>query len=336
MSTATCASTVTSSNLILSSTDGAPEPSRSERLSCSLVRDRVVWLGVSRSASVLQVAGEVRTVATLASRTGGTYARCVRGRSKLWLLSAALIAAGAALEAAAVMLYWRPCAGSMLNGSVLRGYRYESEFTAECLAAMDRAPMFVLPQPGSGWTLMGSLGATAGLLLAAAWLVLLPALRLPRIVTLTAALPVLLGIALVIDSAVMSLTPETADDELGRSLAVLIEVSALLALVAIAAAGVAERLLARSAIVLLAATSTGLFHQIAEYIVAIAFSDANWDAPPGSGYFTVVTCLLAAIATTLFWWLDNRTPGEPVRKINLTRRRVVVVHAPVVSAPARS
>jgi len=58
--------------------------------------------------------------------------------------------------------------------------------------------------------------------------------------------------------------------------------------------------------VVLAATSTGLFHQIAEYIVAIAFSDANWDAPPGSGYFTVVMCLLAAIATTLFWWLDSR------------------------------
>lgn len=50
----------------------------------------------------------------------------MRGRSKLWLLSAALMAAGAAPEAAAVTLYWRPCAGSMLNGSILRGYRYEA------------------------------------------------------------------------------------------------------------------------------------------------------------------------------------------------------------------
>jgi hypothetical protein len=222
-----------------------------------------------------------------------------------------MIAAGAAFEAAAVMLYWRPCAGSMLNGSILRGYRYESEFTAECLAAMDRAPMFVLPQPGSGWTLMGSLGAAAGILLAGAWLVLLPALRLPRMVTLAAALPGLIGIALVIDSAVMSFGPETADDGIGRALAVLIEVPVLLALVTIGAAGVAGMLLARSAIVVLAATSTGLFHQITEYIAAIVFSDANWDAPPGSGYVTVVMCLLAAIATVLFWWLGNRANPIP-------------------------
>jgi hypothetical protein len=230
----------------------------------------------------------------------------VSGRSKLWLLSAALIAAGAALEAAAVTHYWRPCAGSMLDGSILRGYQYESEFTAECLAAMDRAPMFVLPLPGSGWTLMGSLGAAAAILLAAAWLVLLPALRLPRLVTLAAALPGLLGIAQVIDSTVISLGPETADDGIGRALAVLIEVTALLALVTIGAAGVGGMLLVRSAIVVLAATSTGLFHQISEYIAAIVFSDANWDAPPGSGYFTVAMCLLAAFATVLFWWLDGR------------------------------
>jgi hypothetical protein len=196
----------------------------------------------------------------------------------------------------------------MLNGSILRGYQYESEFTAECLAAMDRAPMFVLPQPGWGWTLTGSLGAAAGILLAGAWLVLLPALRLPRLVTLAASLPGLLGIALVIDSVVMSFGPETADNGLGGALAALTEVSALLALIIVAAAGIAGVLLARTAIVALAATSTGLVHQISEYIVAMAFSDANWDAPPGSGLFTVAICLLAAIATMLFWWRDEGAP----------------------------
>ena len=77
------------------------------------------------------------------------------------------------------------------------------------------------------------------------------------------------------------------------------------------AAGVAGQLLARSAIVVMAATSTGLFHQIAEYIAAVAFSDANWDAPPGSGYFTVAMGLLAAFATMLFWWLDSRANRIP-------------------------
>lgn len=209
------------------------------------------------------------------------------------------------------MLYWRPCAGSMLNGSILRGYQYESEFTAECLAVMDRGEMFILPHQGVGWTQMGSLGAAAGILLACAWLVLLPALRLPRLVTLAAALPGLLGIALVVDSVVMSLGPETADDGIARALPALIDVSALLALITVAAAGVARRLLFRAAIVLLAATSTGLVHQITEYLLVIGLSDANWDTPPGSGLLTVVMCLLVALATVLFWWLDGRTTRIP-------------------------
>ena len=237
------------------------------------------------------------------------------GRSKLWLLSAALIAAGAALEAAAVTLYWRPCAGTMLNGSIAIGYRYDSEFTAECLEAMDRAPLFMLPLPGSGWTLIGLLAAAAGILLAASWLVLLPALRLPKLVSLAAALPGLLAIALVVNAVVLSLGPAVVDDGLGRALEVLSEVSMLLAVVIIGAAGVAGTLLFRAVIVALVATSTGLFHQITEYIAATVLSDANWDVPPGSGYLTVVVCLVAASATVVFWWLDKfdtPTPREAV------------------------
>lgn len=245
----------------------------------------------------------------------------MEGRSKLWLLAAALIAAGAALEAAAVTLYWRPCAGSMLNGSILRGYRYDSDFTAECLTAMDEAPMFALPQPGAGWTLIGSLGAAAAILLASAWLVLLPALRLPRMVTLAAALPGVLGIATVIDAAVMSWGPETADAGLGSALAVLSDVSALLALVVIGAAGITGLLLVRSAVVALVATSTGHFHQMTEYIAAIVLSDANWDAPPGSGYVVVVLCLLAAISTVVLWWLENRTAAPPAASPDEPRPR---------------
>lgn len=173
----------------------------------------------------------------------------MEGRSKLWPIAATLIAAGAALEAAAVWLYWLPCAGSMLNGSSLRGYRYESEFTAGCMVAMDEASMFVLPQPGAGWTLVGSLGAAAAILLAAAWLVLLPALRVSRMAKLIAALPGILGIALVIDAVVLSFGTAAVDDWIGRALVVLIELSVLLALVALGSTGVEGLLLARYAIV---------------------------------------------------------------------------------------
>ena len=79
------------------------------------------------------------------------------------------------------------------------------------------------------------------------------------------------------------------------------------------APAVAGVLWARCAVVALVATSTGLFHQITECIAAIVLSDANWDAPPGSGYFTVAMCLVAAIATAVFWWLETRATPMPSR-----------------------
>ncbi|MBK8460968.1 MAG: hypothetical protein WAS07_00505 [Micropruina sp.] len=158
---------------------------------------------------------------------------------------------------------------------------------------------------------MGSLGAAAAILLAAAWLVLWPALQVSKTVTLIAALPGLLGIALVIDAVALSFGTAAVDDLIGRALVVLIELSVLLALLALGAAGVEGLLLARYAIVALAATSAGLVHQIAEYVVAIAVSDANWDAPPGSGYVTVAMCLLAASATGVLWWRANRATSMP-------------------------
>jgi hypothetical protein len=235
------------------------------------------------------------------------------GRSKLWLLAAALIGAGAVLEAVALTLYWRPCAGAVLNGSILQGYAYNTHFSDACLVAMDRAPLFQLPQPGEGLTLIGSLGSGAAILLAVAWLVLLPALRVSKLVGLVAALPGILALALVADSVAMSLVPPLTEDGLGRGLSVLSELSVGLAVIALGAAGVRGLVLARAAIVALAATSAGLFHQIADYIASIALSDANWDVPPGGGSVIVGLCLVTAIATIAGWSHDrgNRAPSVP-------------------------
>lgn len=71
-------------------------------------------------------------------------------RSKLWLLSAALLAAGGLFQGYGVWLVWRPCAGMMLEGSIFRGYRYSGGFTPECGVVMDTAPIFPTPYPGEG------------------------------------------------------------------------------------------------------------------------------------------------------------------------------------------
>lgn len=228
------------------------------------------------------------------------------GRSGRWLVAAALTAGGAALAAAAVTLYWRPCAGSMLAGSILNDYQIGPGFTEECLVAMDQAPIFPLPEPGAGWTLVGSLGALAAVLLAAAWLVLLPAPRLPRNVRSVAVLPGVLGLALVVETVVVAFIPAAGVDLLRMGLMTLSAFSVPMALLALEDARVPRALVLRAAIVALAATAPGMFYHLADYLVAIALSDADWDTPPGAGYFTVVALLLTAIATAVFWWLDGR------------------------------
>lgn len=235
--------------------------------------------------------------------------------SRLWLLAAVLLFAGAALDAAALALFWRPCACSMLEGSVLRGYQYSEKsfdaaiqarvFSDECLLAMDAGVLFPLPVPGEDWTLMGGLGAAGAVLLATSWLVLLPALPAPRVVKLVASLPGILQLFVVLDASLRSSGPPTSDSE-SFLLPALVEVAVLVTLIALTAAGVQGPVLARATIVLLAATALGVLHQATDYMVMLGLSDANWDVPPGSGYLTVGFCVNAAVATVLLWWLDRR------------------------------
>lgn len=240
--------------------------------------------------------------------------------SRRWLLAAALIAGGAALATAAVTLYWRPCVGSRVPSGGFDDYRIEPGFTKECLAAMDRAPIFPLPEPGAGWTLVGALGALAAILLAAAWLVLLPALRLPRSARFVTVLPGVLGLALVAESVVASFIPAVGVDLLRLALMALSALSVPMAALALEDARVPRPLVIRATVVALAATATGMFYHLADYLVAMALSDADWDTPPGAGYFTVAVLALTAIATGVFGWLDGRparTESVPAREATL-------------------
>ena len=231
------------------------------------------------------------------------YSPGMRGKSKLWLASAGLLAGAAGLGAASVALYWQPCAGQFLNGSVVNGYRIDQEFTGACLAAMDGAPVALLSTGPSLWALLGA-GATA--LLALAWLVLVPTMTLPRASRLGVALPGLLVLAQV---AVVSGAGFPAAF---TGLAFVVELSVVLALVVLAAAGVRGAALFRYGIVLLAATASGWFHILLGYIGATMLSEANWDSPPGTGGLAVLAIALTAVLTVVLWHRDGRTRSAAV------------------------
>lgn len=225
----------------------------------------------------------------------------MRSHSPLWLLSAALLATGAALQGAATWLYWQPCPSPWLEGSLIRGFTYTLG-TEACAVAMDQHTGFVLPTPAAGWTTMGSLGAASAVVLALAWLVVLPALRTRVYVTLLASLPGIVAIWAAIASTLASLDPMAGPEAWPGDLFYLLDVVTVVALVALCTSGVTGRHLTRAAIVLVAATSPGRLHQVADYFVSCMVSDANWDSPPGTGFLTVFWCFLSAIATAVLWW----------------------------------
>lgn len=215
-------------------------------------------------------------------------------RSKLWLVSAGLLAVAAVLVGVAAALYWQPCVPDWPH------------YSEACLVAMDSSTGF--PLPIGGWTVVGGLGLVAALMLAAAWLVLLPTVRLSRPARFFFALPGLAVLA-VAAAAVIS-TQDAAGNWPPTWLYLAVDVALVPALFVLANSGVEGLLVARYAVVGLASTAVGLVHQLAEYIAALSLSDASWDTPPGTGLFTAGFLLLTAIATAVLW----RTQGSPSRR----------------------
>jgi hypothetical protein len=85
------------------------------------------------------------------------------------------------------------------------------------------------------------------------------------------------------------------------------ELAAVVALVVISAwqPEVRGRGVLRLTVVLWGVTAFGAIHTIVEYVVMTSFSEADWDAPPGTGYLTVATITISAILTVI---MTLRTP----------------------------
>ncbi|MFT4109121.1 hypothetical protein [Propionicimonas sp.] len=207
-----------------------------------------------------------------------------------WLVSAGLLAAAAAGSLVALTRYWQPCAGSI--GAI--------SFTDGCLVAMDEyAPPLIGQDPAS---LVGALGLAASLASAAAWLVVLPTIRAGVAARALLALPGLAAVAVAVWSATLA---PGADGVPGWTL-VLLDLLVLPAALALAALGLGGARLVRYVLVLLAATSAGVVHQVVDLTLALGLNQASWDSPPGSGVPTALAILATAIATLVLW----RTAGR--------------------------
>jgi hypothetical protein len=78
---------------------------------------------------------------------------------------------------------------------------------------------------------------------------------------------------------------------------VLIEVTAFIAVVALLAQPGRNRSPLPLVVVAWGSTAFGGFHQIADFVAMMTFSDANWDVPPGTGYLTTAVLALSAFVT---------------------------------------
>jgi hypothetical protein len=223
-----------------------------------------------------------------------------------WLLAAGLMLVSAVAAAWSTYLYWLPCRGSMLEGTLLRptaGDRrtyeeYEKLGPAvkaamqACEARMDGDVSGQAP-----WT--SELFIVAMALAGFAWLALVLGLRWRLRTKAVAAVP---GFGTVVAALAVAVTigdAERGDDgSLLRIMLVAVEWCALVALAVIWAWQPevrTRRRFLRLAVAVWGTTAFGIFHQMLAYMIMVVFSERDWDEPPGTGYVTVAAITISAI-----------------------------------------
>lgn len=223
-----------------------------------------------------------------------------------WLLAAGLMLVSAVAAAWSTYLYWLPCRGSMLEGTLLQpfsgdGRTYEEYEKLDpavkaamqaCEARMDGDISGQAP-----WTseLLMFAMALAGL----AWLTLVLGLRWRLRTKAVAALPGLGTVALALAMAVTIGDAEGGEEHaLLTMLPVAVEWSALVALAVVWAWQPevrTRRRFLRLALAVWGTTAFGIFHQMLQYMIMVGFSERDWDDPPGTGYLTVAAIAISAI-----------------------------------------
>ena len=228
----------------------------------------------------------------------------MRGTRWPWLLGSALLLAAGAAAAWSTYLYWLPCEGSMLSGSVLRDYAYGQDFSDACLRRMDSGTPFPFPITGPEATPGSPELAVAAMVLGGlAWAVIVLGSRLPRPITVPALLPSLATII------VATLTAAHAS----WLFAIIIDLAAFIALVALLDGRPELRAVDRLRIVvaLWGAAAFGAVLSMLEYLIMVMLSDANWDVPPGTGYLLAAVPAVAGVLTLVLTLVSARRVPDP-------------------------
>jgi hypothetical protein len=227
----------------------------------------------------------------------------VREQRWPWLLTAGLMLAAAAATGWSTYLYWLPCRGSMLRGSIINHYvDVGSKFSRECKLAMDGDVALIVP-----WT--SELNLVAMALLGVAWLALVVGLRWRWRTMAIAALPGLATLAVALAGAVTIGAARQAaarhaeyDGTPVMGLVMFLELLAVVALVWILvwqpeARG--RQIAFRLVVVLSGTTAFGFVHVMTEYFTLLSFGGGNGDTPTGFGYLIFATITLSAILTVV-------------------------------------
>ncbi len=218
-------------------------------------------------------------------------------------------------------LYWLPCRGSMLDGTLIHPHTddrpsYEEfERLDPAVKAAMRACEARMDGDISGqapWT--SELQVLAMALAGLAWLTLVLGLRWQLRTKAVAALPGLATVAVALAVAVTIGAAEGGEDHsLLTMLLVALEGCALLALAVIWAWQPEIRTHRRFLRIVLAVwgtTAFGIFHQMLQYMIMIGFSERDWDDPPGTGYLTVATITISAILIVIMTLRIPRTAAD--------------------------
>ena len=195
-----------------------------------------------------------------------------------WLVSGVLYVAAGAAAWWATQLSWAACTGAnTLWSSILVSHLDTVEWSEACYIQMDSGGILQSPDAPAA-----TAAAVSALFVAAAWLVLVVALRWTLHTRVLAA-----GLGLATLSLGLALpAPSLASTAAFRDGLMLgIDIVALLALIAVIVRWRHEqRTLLRVAVAWSAAASFGAVSMILDYLAMVALSDADWDTPPGSGY----------------------------------------------------
>jgi hypothetical protein len=237
-----------------------------------------------------------------------------------WLLAAGMMLTSAVAAAWSTYLYWLPCRGSMLDGTIINptvgdGPSYEEyEKLDPAIKAAMRACDARMDGDISGqapWT--SELYVLAIALAGLAWLTLVLALRWQLRTKAVAAIPGLATVGMALAVAATIGAERGEDHPLLTMLSVAGEWSALLALAMIWGCQPevrTRRRFPRLVVALWGITAFGIFHQMLEYMIMVSFSSRDWDDPPGTGYLTVAAITISAILLVVMTLRTPRTAAD--------------------------